>query len=276
MICKEIGTSPDIIDKMSQFYLKNRTIISISQVCPQLSNVVLSNPSLLQDIYLDHMSEVCKTAGLCLDLIKGVDCPINIYLDLQQKAPPSPEVRKLLGRIRTLTPRVESFEILGELESCEEFFSAPAPSLRRLFHHFRPFGHGVLFQGETPLLENLTTAWTTAGAQWVSSPLPNLTQLDIASSTFGSTLLRPFLNMLAGTNSLRCLTLHGLAFRSDLPCERVTLSQLQTLCLYSSDIQTLLGHLHAPAVRKVRFNGYSHYPGQVSPAPLFDSPHLFS
>lgn len=197
MICKEVGTSPDIIDKMSRFHLKNRTIISISQVCARLSNFILSNPSLLQDIYLDHTSEVCKTADLCLDLIKGVDCPINIYLDLRQKAPPSPEVRNLLGRIMTLTPRIQSFEFLGELESYGEFFSTPAPSLCRLFHHFHPFGHAALFQGKTPLLENLTTAWTIAGVQWISSPLPNLTQLDIASSTFGSTPLRPFLQFVA-------------------------------------------------------------------------------
>ncbi|KAF9780924.1 hypothetical protein BJ322DRAFT_1112311 [Thelephora terrestris] len=278
MICKQVGTSPDIIDRMSRFYLKNCTIISVSQVCSRLSQVISSNPCLLQDIYLDHTSQVCRTADLCLDFIKGAKCPINVYLDLdlRQEAPPGSEVQKLLGQIGILAPRIKSFEFSGELEPYGEFFNRPAPLLRRLFHHFHPFGHGVLFQGKTPLLENLTTAWTLAGVQCVPSPLPNLTELDIASSTFGSTPLRPFLNMLIGSNSLRYLTLHGFAFGSDLPCEPVTLPQLLSLSLYSSDIQTLLDHLHIPTVRKLRFDGYSHPPGQVARAPLFDSPHLFS
>ena len=133
-----------------------------------------------------------------------------------------------------------------------------------------------MFQGNMPLLQDLTTTWTTNGLQWITTPLIHVTHLDITPARLGPTPLQPLLSMLQSTHGLHSLTLHCFGFDPDTPCKRVTLPHLRDLVLYSSDLQIILDYLELPIVQRIRFEGYSYPPGQNTPTPLFTSPHLFA
>lgn len=274
MICEQVEDSPDSVDTVARIQLKNTTIISLSKVCVRLTRLVLSNRLLFKDIYLDHHQETQDMAKLCLDAVQRSDCLLNVYIEFTSRVPFGSKVASLLRRVGSLTPRIRSFEISGDLGSYKKFFSDPAPLLRRFINHFG-LPPPLIFQGDMPLLQDLTTTWTPNGLQWIATSI-HITQIDITPSQLGPTLLRPLLSMLQGTHTLQSLTLHCFRFDPDMSCKRVTLPFLHDISLYSSDLQTLLEYLDLPVVQRIRFEGYSHPPDQNTPTPLFAAPHLFT
>ena len=260
---------------------KNRTVLALSNVCRLWHYNITSCKRLFCDIAFDVSEESIVTAGVFLKMLEGATVPIRVYASLGQSPHPDLMVTKLFARLRPHIPYIVHFEYDGDMAGYRSHLDNPAPNLLFFSDGFDTYpGTGPpLFRGQMPGLRALTTLSPAPQIVWTTSPLSNLTVLNLGFLGMEASVpLSSFLGLLRGSPRLESVNVHCFmpVVNHNEALQDVPLPRLHTLTLQHNEFHTILKYLTIPNVRRIFFCGASYPVSGEELNPTFEAAHLFA
>lgn len=157
-----------------------------------------------------------------------------------------PSSTHLLGKIASQNHRISICELSSPSPGFWEYWSLPAPNLRKLTIQSHGTETPPTFRGETPLLETFTALYNTP---WPLGKYTTLRRVELRNHN-RSVTLGTLLDVLRGCELLEKLTLHGYARLGQNNSQPAPLSlpRLRQADFFACDSALIIGHLDAPSL----------------------------